>query len=102
MKVLILGGTGFMGRALVTSLKLNCDVQLSVLNRGRTHWQLSDKAVDKSENLILDGINFIKCDRQDSEKFANVLQSNLPFDVIIDFCAYKASDVQVQKSFHVS
>merc|ERR1712166_1153874 len=72
-RVLVIGGSGFMGRATVQLLQAEGH-QLTVLNRG----------VTKPEGY--EGVTQIKCDRMgDRASFKRILREGKPWDVVIDF-----------------
>mgnify|MGYP000285957872 CR=1 FL=1 len=73
MKVLILGGTKFLGRHLVESLKKDKDIEfdITLFNRGQTNANLFKK------------VNYIKGDR-----FKDIVKIHESYDVIIDTNGY--------------
>lgn len=77
MNILILGGTYFIGRAIVEKL-LEKGSNLSILNRGTV----------KSKAKV------IKVDRRDSVAMYDALR-NKSFDVVIDVSCYSKNDVEI-------
>lgn len=77
-KVLVMGGSYFIGKKIVEVLKNNYEV--TVLNRGT-----------KEE---ISGINHIKCDRNDKYQMINML-SNSFFDIIIDVSCLNARQAEI-------
>jgi 2'-hydroxyisoflavone reductase len=84
MKVLVIGGTQFMGRNLVNRL-LELEYDVTVLNRGKTPWPFEGKVITR-----------LKCDRlNDRKRFRELLCSKRnQFDVIVDFVAFSKSNVR--------
>jgi 2'-hydroxyisoflavone reductase len=78
MRMLVLGGTWFLGRAVVTAA-LGHGHEVVTFNRGRT-----DKDVD--------GVETIRGDRSSAEDVVRVVSAG-PYDVVIDPSGYVPSDV---------
>lgn len=76
MKILVIGGTYFLGKAFVQ--KAYKDHEITVLNRG-------------NKPLPVDDIRFFRGDRHD-EEFLKTIEGT--FDVIVDFCAYDQGDIR--------
>ena len=74
MKILVIGGSLFLGKAFV---KLAKDYEVTVYNRG-------------SHPLELIGVREIYGDRHNKNDLEKLVES---YDVIVDFCAYQAGDV---------
>lgn len=94
MKILILGGSKFMGLELVIRLielieKFNLEIY--IVNRGRSYWNYSFYNLIKLQPKIK---HFI-ADREDSVEFEKILelvlnsQDNIIFDHIVDFSCYR-------------
>eukprot|EP00928_Gymnodinium_smaydae_P089245 TRINITY_DN73236_c0_g1_i1.p1 TRINITY_DN73236_c0_g1~~TRINITY_DN73236_c0_g1_i1.p1 ORF type:complete len:423 (+),score=64.29 TRINITY_DN73236_c0_g1_i1:80-1348(+) len=88
--VLVLGGTNFMGRALVEDL-LERGVRVCVVNRGREHWGTSDPSAGKTARVI--------ADRRDTEDFARRLKGatrrlGRAWDLVADFSAFDGADIR--------
>ncbi len=81
MKVLIIGGTRFIGRHLVPRL-LSAGHQVYLFNRGTR--SLSDE---------LEGVNVLVGDRHQPGQLAEKL-SGMEFDAAIDMMAYNAADIR--------
>lgn len=87
--VLILGGSNFMGRALV-ELLVERQVCLCIVNRGRRHWDTADTSLGKAARVI--------ADRRDTEIFASRLahatrQLGRSWDLVADFSAFDGKDI---------
>eukprot|EP01100_Stratorugosa_tubuloviscum_P011420 TRINITY_DN5090_c2_g1_i1.p1 TRINITY_DN5090_c2_g1~~TRINITY_DN5090_c2_g1_i1.p1 ORF type:complete len:396 (-),score=151.64 TRINITY_DN5090_c2_g1_i1:60-1247(-) len=86
-KILILGGTNFMGRTLVHSL-LEQNHLITILNRGNVYWNDADPFGDRVRKVV--------CDRDNTQLFkrflTNLLDQN-SVDYIVDFSAYEPSDI---------
>lgn len=76
MKVLVLGGTYFLGRAFVEMAA--GEHQLTLVNRG-------------NNPLSLPGITEYSMDRHDGEKLGEL--HGMKFDAVVDFCAYEKGDI---------
>jgi nucleoside-diphosphate-sugar epimerase len=83
MKILIIGGTGFLGRHLAESL-LRGNQEVSLLNRGFTREKLPFQK----------DVQWLICDRHDADKFRELLK-NSSFDIVIDTCAYVPEEVEL-------
>lgn len=83
MKILIIGGTRFLGKYLTEAL-LKGNQEVTLLNRGT------------ARNIFpfYEDIEWIVCDRHDEDKFRSLLK-NRTFDVIIDTCAYVPEEVEL-------
>lgn len=76
MKVLIIGGTGFISRRLVPKLK-SAGHEVHLFNRGRTN--------SRVEDLVI-----IKGDRNNIKDLTDASKNN--YDVVYDFVAYEPKD----------
>lgn len=81
MKVLVLGGTWFIGNALVRKLIETGKYEISILNRGTR-----EKEVDNS-------IELIKANRLNREMVGRVLEKR-EFDIVFDISGYNSKDVE--------
>ena len=79
MKVLVIGGTAFFGKAIVNQL-VEAGHDVSVMSRGN---QQPD---------VLGKVTHIQCDRTDREQFATKA-GGTSYDAVIDNIAYNAEDV---------
>ena len=80
-RILIIGGTYFLGKAF-TELMLNeSDAELILLHRNRR------------EEIKHDRVSEIFADRHDADKLKN-LDLGGKLDVIVDFCAYEPGDIK--------
>ncbi len=79
MKVLVIGGTQFIGRHVVENL-LAANHDVTLLNRGQTGAKL------------FPDLNLIKADRQ-SHELKNIKPLRQNWDAVIDLCAYYPKDV---------
>ena len=85
-QILIIGGTGFIGRSLVDKLCVTDDVTLVCRNI---------KKINAPSN-----VGIIKCDRNDYSQFKRSF-SNKKFDVVIDLIAYHPiQTVEAIKTFY--
>lgn len=81
MKVLVLGGTGFIGRRLVEHLlRNNCDVTIATSG--------------KSPNPFGDAVSSVVCDRFDITSIEDKLSSPPYFDVLFDQICFGPDDAQ--------
>ncbi len=78
-KILIIGGSYFLGRIFVEALSLRDDYDLYVVNRG-------------NNPLNIQKVKEIKCNRNDTAGLTKLLPK-LSWDAVIDFCAYTPQDV---------
>jgi len=80
-RVLVVGGSYFVGRVFVEELLKTGGYEIHVLNRGRIP-------------MRKEGVQEHTSDRHDLAR----LKENLPrlsWDVVVDFCAYKPEDVEI-------
>ena len=75
MKLLVIGGSYFLGRVFVMETAKKHDI--TVVNRGT--WSL--------ESL---GVKQIRGDRKDETLWKSIVDD---YDVVIDFCAYEKGDI---------
>lgn len=80
-RVLVIGGTQFIGRATVCAL-LESGANITLLNRGRSPSPFEDEK-----------IRTVLCDRH-STGFATFLNSEPAWDAIVDFAAFEPADLQ--------
>ncbi len=83
MKILIIGGTRFLGRHLTEAL-LRGNQDVTLLNRGN----------QRNRVPFYEDVEWLICDRHDEEKFTSLLQ-NRYFDVVIDTCGYTLEEVEL-------
>lgn len=76
MNILVIGGSYFYGKAFVKMVSK--DHSITVFNRGTVKEELS-------------GIRYIKGDRHDIEAVRAISGD---YDVVVDFCAYEAGDIE--------
>jgi len=87
-KVLVIGGSYFVGRVFVEELLKAGGYEITVLNRGRIP-------------MRKEGVVELKCDRRDPARMREVLggagngkgRSESRWDALVDFCAYKPEDI---------
>ena len=80
MKVLVIGGTYFVGRVFVLTASRREDISLTLLNRGRYR-------------LGREGIRELRCDRHDAAGMEQALKDTR-WDAVVDFCAYEPGDIE--------
>jgi len=78
-RVLVIGGSYFVGRIFVLTLRAKTDFEVFVLNRGNVP-------------LNMDGVSEIVCDRRGPQLLEAV--PGLDFEAVVDFCAYEPADVE--------
>jgi nucleoside-diphosphate-sugar epimerase len=78
-KLLIIGGSYFLGRVFIESLAQNNDYRIYVVNRG-------------NRPLNMEGVVEIKCDRNDIAGLKALLPKE-SWHGVIDFCAYTPQDI---------
>ncbi len=76
MRILVIGGSYFYGRVFV--MQTAAQHEITVVNRGT--YSMADM-----------GVAQLVGDRRDSSVWRKLTQS---YDVVVDFCAYKAGDIQ--------
>eukprot|EP01006_Ploeotia_vitrea_P027863 TRINITY_DN60648_c0_g1_i1.p1 TRINITY_DN60648_c0_g1~~TRINITY_DN60648_c0_g1_i1.p1 ORF type:complete len:391 (+),score=34.14 TRINITY_DN60648_c0_g1_i1:41-1213(+) len=86
-KVLILGGSGFMGIHITELLLSTNQFSVTLLNRGKQYWR-------NPLAKYSDQIAHLKCDRHKTEKFIACLQTQPRWDVVIDMCCYKRHEME--------
>ncbi len=83
-KALVLGGTAFMGRHLVSALQSR-GMLVTTLNRGRAYWGGCDDGGQASHSHL-------KADRRCSDSWKRGIHTAAEraghFELIVDFCAY--------------
>jgi len=79
-RILIIGGTQFMGRHLTERLLKHTEYTIGLLNRGRT-----------KSPFNFDGrrLLHLKCDRFDRHSFRRVLRTTGPWNFVIDFLCFR-------------
>jgi len=77
MKILVLGGSYFLGKRFVEYIFQNKKHEITVFNRG-------------SRPLNIEGICELFGDRHDS---LDILKLEGEYDVVVDFCAYESGDI---------
>lgn len=93
MKVLVTGGTGYIGSHTVVELQNNgFDVVIIDNLSNSQEW-----IVDSIAQITGKKPDFYKFDLQDKEKTLNFFRNNKDFDGIIHFAAYKAVGESVQQ-----
>uniref|UniRef100_A0A0G4G1Q5 NAD-dependent epimerase/dehydratase domain-containing protein n=1 Tax=Chromera velia CCMP2878 TaxID=1169474 RepID=A0A0G4G1Q5_9ALVE len=88
--VLVLGGSTFVGRALVDAL-IARGFSVTVANRGREYWGTKDPSEGRAQR--------IRVNRDRREEFSSALRAATPpgpvgWFAVVDFCAYKPADLQ--------
>jgi len=78
-KVLVIGGSRFVGRVFSIFASRNGGFELHVVNRGNHPMNL--------ENVIQ-----YKCDRHDPQEIARIIP-DIKYDTLVDFCAYDPGDI---------
>ena len=89
MKYLVIGGTQFIGRHLISQLLVQPNVEIVMINRGKTVCP-----------FIIDGkkLKLVKCDRlNDRRNFRKILEKLGYFDVVVDFVAFWFVHVYTEK-----
>jgi len=87
--ILVLGGTEFMGRTLISELLKREEFRITMLNRGNQYWG--------SENPFGSSVQRILCDREDRQRFISFIKesvSNRRWDFVVDFSAFHAEDIE--------
>ena len=94
MKLLVIGGTYFLGKAFVKELLAGYDAvrgELSVTLFNRGTRPLPAEVVDYAESRGI-RLEQVRGDRRSAEDIASI--SDESFDVIVDFCAYAKGDIR--------
>ena len=79
MKILVIGGSYFFGRWFVQLA--HKDHEITVLNRGNIKVGLHD-------------VKELVCDRHDQGDLKKLGLSDIPYDIVVDFCAYDKGDIE--------
>jgi len=80
MKILVIGGTVFLGKHIIIKL-LNRNHEVTIFNRGK-----SSIRSDKKNQAIVDRCELIIGDRNNAKDIATLQNRN--FDIVIDTCGY--------------
>lgn len=89
--VLVLGGSSFMGRALLEQL-LAKPARVCMVNRGRKHWGTDDPSGGR--------VARVRADRRDKQGFAAGIDEatrhlgGQPWDLVADFSAFDTEDMR--------
>ncbi|MBN1153420.1 NAD-dependent epimerase/dehydratase family protein [candidate division KSB1 bacterium] len=83
MKILIIGGTRFLGKYLTEAL-VKSNQEVTLLNRGTA----------RNTFPYFEDVEWLVCDRHNTEKFKSILK-NRTFDIVIDLCAYLPEEVEL-------
>lgn len=83
-KVLVIGGSYFVGRVFVEELSKNPDYAIYVMNRGNVP-------------LEIEGVTEIKCDRHDVDAISESIPP-ITWNAVVDFCAYTPEDIDMMIS----
>lgn len=86
MKILVLGGTYFIGKILTQKLLEAGNYEVTLLNRGTKEREIKSLP-----------LNLIKADRTDAESMQNALK-NKHFEVVFDISGYNEKDVSLAVS----
>lgn len=84
--VLILGGSNFMGKSLLSTLSKNNNINLFFINRGRKHWN--------NEVSHFSNATFVYGNRDEGDDYKKLLlyitkkHAVKQWDFVIDFCCY--------------
>jgi len=78
-KILVIGGSYFMGRVFVILASRTGEFDITVVNRGRF-------------KLNLERVSQIHFDRHDTDSVRNMLPDT-EYDAVVDFCAYEPGDI---------
>jgi UDP-glucose 4-epimerase len=94
--ILILGGSTFMGKELLSDLSKNESYEVHYINRGKTYW---NNAVTKIEN-----VHYTFGNREDTNDFTILLKylskklgvgvNNRKWEAVIDFSAFYSNQVK--------
>jgi 2'-hydroxyisoflavone reductase len=80
-KILIIGGSYFVGRVFVEELLESGGYDVYVLNRGNIP-------------IRKEGVTQLVCDRRGAQRLRQVIPG-LEWDAVVDFCAYTAEDISL-------
>lgn len=96
--ILILGGTQFMGKALVEALVDSCPGQpVFIVNRGSRYWG------DELKRKNMPDLTFVRADRQNPEQYSQSIQEasllakvdrENKWRLVIDFCGFEPDDLK--------
>ncbi len=91
MKILVIGGSYFLGRAFVEAASRIDEV--TVINRGNRPIKTAQDGNSGLSEQQLDNILEIVTDRHDEEALRALPHEK--FDVVVDFCGYSADDIRL-------
>lgn len=97
-RILVLGGSTFMGKTLLTRLSQIPDLEVHYVNRGRKYWNNEVKALKK--------LSYSYGNREDKKDFTKVLNylsyklgiletKSEKWDAVIDFSAFNCKHIRV-------
>lgn len=81
-KVLVIGGTYFLGRVFCMMAAQREDIELSVLNRGTYQLHMQD-------------VKEYRVDRHEMAKMNEMLPDGEGYDAVVDFCAYFPEEIKM-------
>jgi nucleoside-diphosphate-sugar epimerase len=94
-KVLILGGSEFMGRHFVLSLLPNPDYSVYIVNRGKFYWNTDMKAIPEVHFFFGDRNNYLEFQKllaYISEKAG--VTSDSRWDMVVDYSCYERKQMK--------
>ena len=83
MKVLLLGGTGAIGNALIKELEKLIDTEIYITSRKNRSGASTDRR------------HYIQCDAKNNDNLKHLLGSNT-YDVIVDFLVYETEEFRLR------
>ena len=103
--ILVLGGSTFMGKALLKRLTSNPDNDVHYINRGRNYWNNEVKNIPNlsySYGNRDDKKDFTKVLRYLTIKLSDKAKKEVFWDAVIDFSAFTYKQIQVISIFFLS
>ena len=103
--ILVLGGSTFMGKALLQILSKNQDYDIHYVNRGKKYWNNEVKSIPN--------IHYSYGNRDDSKDFMLVIKylskklaiegisNNIYWEAVIDFSAFTYKNIRVYYHFYL-
>lgn len=97
--ILVLGGSNFMGKSLLTKLSVLPDYEVHYINRGKTYWNDEIKKVDNLHYTYgnrSDKLDFTKLLKYLSKKLGiGPSEKENKWECVIDFCGYQYKEIRV-------
>lgn len=99
--ILVLGGSNFMGKSLLSKLSNFSEYEVHFINRGKLHWNNEVKSIPN--------INYTYGNREEKLDYTKVLEylsmklnintdeKSNKWECVIDFCGFSYKQIRVKK-----